>query len=75
MKKSPSRIGDLVRWTEDGFTEKAGILLEIMEDRGHYSVIKILMQGGDIMMIKYIREFPETISEYLTPAGLPLKDS
>lgn len=65
MTRSKPRVGDLVKWIEDGSTERAGILLDVMENRGHYSVIKILMQGGDLMIVRYISEFPETVSEYL----------
>jgi len=57
-------VGDLVKWMESGSTERAGILLDVMEERGHYLVFKVLMLSGDIAMIRYMSEFPETISKH-----------
>lgn len=66
MKTCKPQVGDLVMWKENDHIDRVGILLEIMEPRGHYSVIKILMLNGVIVLIKYVSEFPEIVSEYLT---------
>lgn len=64
MKTRPPRAGDLVIWKENGDIDHVGILLDVMESRGHYSVIKILMLNGEIALIKYVSEFPEILSEH-----------
>jgi len=61
------RIGDLVKWKESSSQfklEKAGILVDILENRGHYSVVKILTLSGDVTTIRYMSELPEILSEY-----------
>ena len=60
-------IGDLIKWRDSSsrhLVEKVGILLGVLDDRGHYSVLKILSPDGNIVIIKYLSELPEIINEY-----------
>lgn len=58
-------IGDLIKWIDRSTNVdvmKVGILLAIMDDRGHYSVLKILTFDGGAAVIKYLSDLPEIIS-------------
>lgn len=60
------KIGDLLVWNEflgiGKKVSKAGLLLDVIGERGQYHVLKIFLVDEKKIIIKYFNDLPEVLN-------------